>query len=166
MFFHRKPTRLLNYDYNRNGCYFITVCVKDMQCLLSSVVGNAAPSVPEIILSEYGKIVESEILKMNSIYQNIQATHYAVMPNHIHMIIEIIDNSGKGTPGAAFPTRSILSNYVRTLKRFCNKKFGCNIWQKSFHDHIIRDEEDHLYHIQYINENPKKWLMGKDRYYA
>ena len=35
----RKQMRLLNFDYNQNGYYFITICTKDMQCLLSSVVG-------------------------------------------------------------------------------------------------------------------------------
>ena len=93
------------------------------------------------------------------------------MPNHIHLIVEICEKSGNGMPGAAFPTvrqpaKMLLSDYVGTLKRFCNKKIGQNIRQSSFHDHVIRNEEDYLYHIQYITENPKKWIMGKDEYYT
>lgn len=40
-----------------------------------------------------------------------------------------------------------------------------NLWQRSFYDHIIRDENDYLNHLQYIDENPKKWLLGEDEYY-
>ncbi len=162
----RKLPRLKNYDYNQNGCYFITICTKDRQCLLSSVVGNAAPGVPQVILTGYGKACESQLLKMNGIYQEIQTTNYVIMPNHVHMLVEIRHDPGSGTPGTAFPTRLLLSDYVRTFKRFCNQDFGDSIWQKSFYDHIIRDEEDYLNHIQYIAENPTKWLMGKDEYYA
>ena len=162
----RKLPRLKNYDYSQNGCYFITICTKDKQRLLSSIVGNAAPGVPQIILTDYGRAIETEIQKMNGIYQTIQTTDYVIMPNHVHMLVEIDHDPSRGTPGAAFPTKSLLSEYVRTFKRFCNKECGNAIWQKSFYDHIIRDEEDHFSHVQYINENPKKWLMGKDEYYA
>ena len=53
----RKKNRLENYDYGANGAYFITICVKDMKCLLYSVVGNGAPDIPKVNLTEYGKII-------------------------------------------------------------------------------------------------------------
>ena len=43
----RKPTRLQNYDYSQNGCYFVTVCVKNRKPILSTIVGagfHARPS--------------------------------------------------------------------------------------------------------------------------
>jgi REP element-mobilizing transposase RayT len=55
---------------------------------------------------------------------------------------------------------------VTALKKFTSKQIGSNIWQRSYYDHIIRNEEDYIAHMQYIDENPKKWLMGKDEYYA
>ena len=79
------------------------------------------------------------------------------MPNHIHMIISI--NAFDGRMVSA-PT------IIGSLKRYVSKKIGNSIWQKSFYDHIIRDEEDYMLHVQYIDENPKKWLMGKDEYYS
>ena len=36
----RKPTRLQNYDYSQNGCYFVTVCVKNRKPILSTIVGG------------------------------------------------------------------------------------------------------------------------------
>ena len=103
---------------------------------------------------------------MNRIYDNIHTVHYCIMPNHVHLLITITENNPNGAPGASLPTKSALSDYIGTLKRFCNKKFGENIWQTSFHDHIIRDEYDYMLHLQYIDENPKKWLIGEDEYYA
>ena len=40
------------------------------------------------------------------------------------------------------------------------------LWQRGYYDHVIRHEEDYCLHLQYIEENPKKWLLGKDEYYA
>ena len=159
----RKNNRIKNYDYSQNGAYFITICTKNMECILSSVVGAGVLDRPKIILSSYGEIVDNQIKEMGEIYNHIFADNYVIMPNHIHMILNI----EKGRSGTPAPTaNSILSSYVSTLKRFTNKKIGENIWQRSFYDHIIRDEADLYYHLQYIKENPKKWIMGKDEYYA
>ncbi len=46
------------------------------------------------------------------------------------------------------------------------KRAGKPVWQKGFHDHVIRDDRDFLLHLQYIDENPAKWLLGKDEYYG
>ncbi len=162
----RKDNRLKNYDYSQNGAYFITICVKDMECILSTVknVGDGALDVPETILSEYGIIVENEIQKMNDIYENINAVSFIIMPNHVHLLL-IISNTN-GTSRAPSPTNSVVARYVSTLKRMTNKKSGTALWQRSYYDHIIRNEEDYINHLQYIDENPKKWLIGKDEYYV
>lgn len=93
--------------------------------------------------------------QINETYANAFITDYVIMPNHVHLIIELYE---KNTIG--------LSGYIGLLKRLCNKEFGDNVWQKSFYDHVITDEEDYYYHRQYINENPKKWIIGKDKYYS
>ncbi|MBQ8981453.1 MAG: hypothetical protein IJ077_07585 [Eubacterium sp.] len=46
----RKRLRLPDFDYSSNGAYFVTVCVKDMKCVLSSVtVGVGSRKVCEYI---------------------------------------------------------------------------------------------------------------------
>ena len=47
--------------------------------------------------------------------------------------------------------------FVSTLKRFCNKEYGENIWQARFYDHIIRNRRDYEEHVKYILENPIRW---------
>jgi len=72
------------------------------------------------------------------------------MPNHIHMLITI-DTSGR-TQFA--PT---VSRIVKQFKGSITKQIGYSIWQKSFHDHVVRNEEDYLHIWKYIDENPAMW---------
>ena len=161
----RKSTRLKDFDYSSSGVYFITICTNDMKCCLS-VVGDGALDVPQIKLSEYGRIIENEILKMNGIYDNLNVDYYVIMPNHVHLLLVVTNAHTKGTSRAPSPTNSVVARYVSTLKRMTNQKCGVDIRQRSYYDHIVRNEEDYLYHVQYIEENPRKWIIGKDEYYA
>lgn len=101
-------------------------------------------------------------------YENIDVENYVIMPNHIHMILTIKDqikeNVGtQGTPRTSSPTHGAIPQFVSTLKRFCNKEFGMNIFQRSYHDHIIRNQEDYNRKYEYIEKNPLEWKL--DEYY-
>ena len=61
------------------------------------------------------------------------------------------------------PTNQVIPMFVSSLKRFTNRKTGVDLWQKSYHDHIIRNEQDFLQVWQYIDDNPAQWL--EDCYY-
>ncbi len=150
----RKPIRLRGFDYNQNGFYFMTVCTKEKQKILCDIVGDGALDVPKIRLSQAGKIVERYILSSNKIPE-ITVDAYAIMPNHIHLILSV--NNKNGTSKAPSPTNNIISHTISTLKRFVNKEIGHNIFQRSFYDHIIRDEKDYLKIAEYIETNPQKW---------
>ena len=150
---NRKPTRLNNYDYNSNGYYFVTICTNNKRKILCDIVGDGALDVPQIVLSKIGKIVEKYIISSNNICE-ITVDKYVIMPNHIHLIL-IVENNG--TSKSPSPTNNIISHTVSTLKRFINHEVGNNIFQRSFHDHIIRDEADYLKIWNYIDTNPQKW---------
>ena len=80
---------------------------------------------------------------------------YVIMPNHIHMILAI-ESSG-GPSRAPAPTNAMIPRTVASLKRFCNREIGENIFQRSYHDHVIRDEADYRRIWHYIDTNPAKW---------
>ena len=122
---------------------------------------------PKVQLTPIGKIVENNILLMDNIYPDVKAVRFVIMPNHLHILLEIQKESMSdgGAPRSSPPTNT-LSKYVTALKKFTSKQIGYNIWQRSYYDHIIRSDEDYLYHIQYIEENPRKWIIGKDEYYS
>ena len=157
---NRRKNRLENYDYNADGCYSITICTKDRKAILSKIVGTGVLDCPRIQLQYHGVIADRYIRQLNGFYNNISIPKYVIMPDHIHLIVTV--NSGQsGTPA---PTRDInknseISKFVSTLKRFCNKEYGENIWQRSYYDHIIRDQNDYNEVWEYIENNPKKWIL-------
>ena len=150
----RKPPRLPEYDYASPGAYFVTICTKDRRCILSDITAGAAA--PCLQLTDTGKIVEQYILSTERM-TGFHVDNYVIMPNHIHMILRI-DN---GPPRASAPT---VSDAVGALKRLVNRRLGANIWQRSFHEHVIRGEGDYREIWEYMDENPAKW--AEDRYYA
>ena len=160
-FSKRKNIRLKKYVYSENGAYFITICTKDKQKLFGHIVGGGAFDAPKIVLSPQGEIVEKYILSTNNI-PNLKVDKYVIMPNHIHLLLSI-ENSN-GTSWAPSPTNNQISLAISTLKRFVNKEIGCNVFQRSFYDHVIRNQIDYNEIWEYIENNPAKWL--EDKFYT
>ena len=90
----RKRNRLQGHNYSLNGTYYLTLCVKGKHNLLGEIVVRAITNRPQIILSDYGKIVDKAINNISQYYPQINVDKYVIMPNHIHMIliVEAITN--------------------------------------------------------------------------
>lgn len=156
----RKRNRMDGYDYSLCGAYFVTICLKNRECFLWKTVGA------DIIrpnnayeLSEYGRIVDTAIKNISDKYPDVVVDEYVIMPDHVHLIICLHDKSDKinGRIISA-PTLSVV---VGQMKRWVSKQIGFPIWQKSFHDHIIRNEQDYNAIRRYIYENPEKYLYNE-----
>lgn len=144
----RKQIRLKYYDYSQNGYYFITICTKDRKPFFWKSVGA------DIIrpdLSEYGEIVNTAINAIPLHYPHIKIDRYVIMPDHIHLII-IISNDESGRMISA-PTKPI-TTVIGQMKRWVTKEIGFSVWQKSYYEHVIRDEDDYVEKAQYILNNP------------
>ncbi len=158
----RKQMRLKDYDYSQSGAYFVTISVKERKKILCDIVGDGVYDIPKTILSPCGKIVEKYIQKMNSQYNNVCIDKFIIMPNHIHLIIKISNDNDVlcGMSQAPYPTaNAIIPKFVSLFKRYCNREYGENIFQRSFHDHIIRNQKDYEEVWEYIENNPKSWLL-------
>jgi len=161
---HRKINRLKDYDYAQNGVYFVTICTKEKRWILgeitSNVTGADAPGCPLVTLSAIGQCVDNTINHIDLIYNDISVLKYVVMPNHIHLVVLYIEPEGNesGRP------RPPLQNLIGNLKSYTSKQAGEGIWQKSFHDHVIRNEAEYLNIWEYIDTNPLKWV--DDEYYS
>ncbi|MCD9574021.1 transposase [Flavobacterium soyae] len=79
--------RLKDWDYSSEAVYFITMVTKDRECIFGSIEDG------KMILNENGKIVENELLKSIKIRKNWFFHNWIVMPNHIHLLIEIQGNT-------------------------------------------------------------------------
>jgi REP element-mobilizing transposase RayT len=152
----RKRTRMQGYDYSRSGYYFLTICVKDRIKALGEIVG-AASCRPGITLSDYGEIAKAWMYKIEEKYPSAKVENGVVMPNHVHMILSL---RATGRHDAAPTVSSIMGYYKYQTTKEINIP---NFWQRSFHDHIIRNEASFQYIWRYIDENPARWV--DDCYY-
>ena len=154
----RKQIRLNDYDYSQNGYYFITVCTRDRQPLFWESVGadSIRPN-----LSEYGKIVNTAINAIPSHYQNMKIDEYVIMPDHIHLILVISNNENNGRIISA-PAKTIMT-VIGQMKRWVSKEIGIPIWQKSYYEHVIRDENDYITKAEYILNNALKRNLERDK---
>ncbi len=156
----RKHPRLDLYDYSSAGLYYITICSHNRKCIFSRVVGRglapAANTEVKIEYKTYGKIAEKQLLLLENRYPSFKLYAYVIMPNHIHMII----NPAYKTAGASpRPTvMDIICTYKSITTKECKKLYPTDkVFQTSFYEHIIRNKEEYLEILKYIDENPAKW---------
>ena len=159
----RKDNRLKYYNYSSPGAYFITMCTAgrinlfwnnapDIQAVCWNPVGANCVRPQNLPLSDIGEIVLKELEEWGRTYEKVSLSSFVVMPNHLHVLV-VISEDEYGRPQVA-PT---IDRMVKQFKGTVTKKVGISIWQKSFHDHIIRSREDYNEHLKYITENPMRW---------
>ena len=201
----RKRNRLKNYDYSRDGWYFVTICADNVGNGFKPFRNSLEPFPPiatnnfkplffgeikndEMMLNKYGIIVRECWLDLPNHYANCQLDEFVIMPNHFHGIVVINNDIGNGLKPfpcfqrngldrnglKPFPTATVvkkthgLSEIIRGFKTFSSKCInGQNInnafkWQKSFYDHVIRDEKSLNNIREYIQNNPLKWALDRN----
>lgn len=158
---NRKNPRLPDYDYDENGAYFITICTHNRKQILSHIVGSPN-ELPVSELTPYGLIADSVIQFLPQRF-HLKIDTYVIMPNHIHLLILIDDpNRVRAIRESPLQGRSVISQAVGYLKMNVSKQmhqmgYPSEIWQRSFHDHIIRDQRDYDKIWMYISDNPRRW---------
>ena len=149
----RKPNRLSFYSYSNVGFYFLTVCARNKEKLFGTIVGGGAHDAPQVQLSKIGKTVEQYIRSTHNI-PHVSVDKYVIMPNHFHMILVI--EQGETTEFSSRANEAV-PHAIGTLKRLCNRDLGENVFQRGYHDHVIRGEQDYQKIWSYIDDNPRRW---------
>ena len=142
----RKSPRLKGYDYSTPNYYFATICTHDKKCIFGQ------PG----MLNDFGKIVEKGIAGIPEHYSGVKIEKAVVMPNHVHVLILL------------YGGKSELDNIIGSFKSFVSRSIHkvqpeLEVWQESFHDHIIRNEKAYQNIWLYIESNPANWQ--KDCFY-
>lgn len=139
----------------------MTFCTANREQVLSRIcVGRGALTPPCVELSAIGRMVEKHILRANELYGNAAVDSYVIMPNHVHLILALTPSAGGGVRA---PRPTFLSDVIRSIKAMVTKEIGYSVWQTSYYDHVIRNEDDYLRIRQYISDNPAHW--AEDEYY-
>ena len=161
----RRSARLPKYDYGKQGVYFVTLCTQDRASILWNdtdicypVEANIVRLPADVPLSAIGHLVQAGINNIPLHYPNISVDIAVIMPNHVHLLLCVTSLFGRTL---CAPT---ISRVIKQLKEFVTKQVGYSIWQRSFYDHIIRDDADYAVKYNYILDNPRRW--AEDEYYS
>jgi REP element-mobilizing transposase RayT len=82
----RRSIRLKGYDYAQVGSYFVTICIKNRECLLGTIQDG------DVNLSAYDQVVQTCWRDLPNHYPCVELDAFVIMPNHIHGIISLIDH--------------------------------------------------------------------------
>jgi REP element-mobilizing transposase RayT len=193
----RQSTRLKGYDYSKEGNYFLTICCQDKECLFGDVVNG------KMILNNIGEVVNECWLKIPNHFPKVKLKEYVIMPNHIHGIIELINDEKSVSNNTAVENLRVINlkaeneqllnsipiknsiiqnNFQKCTPRSIGSiikgfKIGVtkwirdknnfepilieSIWQRNYHEHIIRDNREYEKIVKYIINNPSKWEIDK-----
>ena len=136
----RKHPRLKNYNYAQNNSYFVTICAHEKKYIFGK---------PQE-LSIFGKIAADTLTEIPRHFPDIAIDHFVVMPNHVHAILSV---TCAGTDLSV-----VIGQYkAHVTKQIHQAAPGIQVWQTSFHDHIIRNDVDYTRIWNYIDGNPLKW---------
>ena len=156
----RMPNRIPEYDYSQDGVYFVTVCTQDRRKILCDIVGDGSP-VPK----DTGLIAEEMIHQIPYKYPTVSIEKYIIMPDHIHLLLRIDHKPGTGNPSPTLG--NIIGWYKYQVTKQTNLLFdtpGQRVFQRSYYDHVIRNQQDYNDIWEYIDNNPRKWILQKRGY--
>jgi len=150
----------------------LTIVTQNRECLFGEIEDGV------IHLSNYGEIVQCIWLEIPKHFLNLKLDEYVIMPNHIHGIIHILDKSIVGARHAvplqksehfSEPVHGSLPTIIRSFKSAATKHVniefkspGTKLWQRSFYDHVIRNETELNIIREYIIINLVRWDMDKE----
>ena len=169
---NRKSIRLQCYEYSNPGYYFVTICTHKMRHKFGVVFNG------HMILNHYGVVAKRNWLNTENIRPNVKLGSFVIMPNHMHAVFQILGSSN--TVGAYHDTPlprkfespsnsvgAIVRGYKSTVTKQINqirRNSEPKIWQRNYHEHIIRDQRSLNKITEYIEKNPQLW--EKDIYYG
>ena len=137
----RKNPRLKNFDYTSCHYYFVTICTYQKK----AVFGSTAK------LSPIGEMAAECLQDIPRHFPGVTVDKWVVMPNHIHAIIIL--------PGDDTNLSTVIGQYksavTKRVRGFCTEG---TLWQVSFHDHVIRNQQDYERIWLYIEGNPSRWM--------
>jgi len=176
---HRRSIRLKDYDYTQRGLYYITICTQNRACLFGEIAND------NMYLNQSGNMIVKWVAEIENKFNDIKIPSFIIMPNHFHAIINTITPVGAdlrvcpkpaNAPGKHIQGKHIGSplhgvvqwfktmttnEYIRGVKTMGWKSFDRKLWQRNYYEHIICNKQSYIKIVEYIENNPKKWIEDK-----
>jgi putative transposase len=149
----RVSLRLGNYDYTAPGGYFVTACTLGRACLFGDVLAD------QVHLNPFGNIVADSWRGLASL-PGVEPDAFVVMPNHVHGVLFL--RAGQGPPLhlgiAVCQLKSGAARRINTLRQTPGKP----VWQRGYHERVIRNEDELRSIREYIDLNPLSWALDAE----
>ncbi len=177
---YRIPSaRYPNWNYAKDGAYFITICTKNRTHFFGECVDE------KMTLSTVGAIIQGFWYEIPKYSPHVELGEFIVMPNHIHGVLILSSNQVEtlhrnvyeGEKGnepnkneffqKISPKSGSVSTIIRSYKSVCSKHIHAAFpelsfdWQARFWDNIIETDESFERISNYIFNNPKNWKDDK-----
>lgn len=161
----RKLVRLRHYDYSQSGAYFITMCVQNRARLFGDIIDG------EMQLNEAGRTIQSLWNELPTFYSGSEIDEFAIMPNHFHAIIVLIESVGAihESPQRITVTERrnmAIPKMIGRFKMTSSKRInqfrgtpGATVWQRNYWERVIRNEIELNALRDYIANNPLQWHL-------
>ena len=157
----RKPNRLEKFDYSHFGVYFITICTSERKCNLSKI--DRSTQGIRVELLPIGEIVEKWLNKIPEYGTDYDLDQYTIMPNHMHLLLRIRYNE-HASPNSLISVIGWLKYQITKDVRETVRFVDFPLFQRSFYDHIVRNQDDYERIAKYMFENPVMWQ--EDRFFS
>ncbi|MCX6000063.1 MAG: transposase [Chloroflexi bacterium] len=170
----RRSVRLKGYDYSQAGVYFVTVCAYGRRCLFGIIFGG------QVVLTRHGEVVQTCWEDIPAHFAEAELDVFVVMPNHMHGIVvlaggqhcrpvgarhavpEMAGSFGRPMPGSLSSVlRSFKSASAKRANELCRTP-SAPIWQRSYYEHVIRDDSELARVREYITTNPLQWDLDRE----
>lgn len=149
---------MAGYDYSAAGMYFVTLCAQGRRCLFGDVIGDS------MFLSPAAVMLHRVWKSLPACYPSVSLDEFIVMPNHLHGIVVLEPtNQGPSLSGVVGRFKAATTTlYARGVTHEGWPLFNQRLWQRGFHDHIIRTESALANIRQYIRDNPRNWANDEN----
>ena len=147
-----------HYDYGSIGAYFVTVCAEGRACLFGEVVADA------VRLTDAGRMVDAVWRENSSYWPAYETDAFVVMPNHVHGVLFRLDlGCALALPDVMHRFKSLTTRrYIEGVRRCGWPPFRGRLWQRGYHDHVVRDPDDLDRIRKYIEDNPAQWAIDAE----
>lgn len=159
--FRRRSIRLPDWDYRSSGPYFITLCARDGHCVFGEILER------RMVPNDLGRLVEKLWLETSRIRPGVVLDAHVLMPNHFHAIVILPKDSSAGAhsraPEHGRGPRS-LGSLVAGFKAAVTSRARLEgllpwhpLWQRNYHERIIRSPLALDRVRGYVLANPRRW---------
>lgn len=150
----RKSPRKYGYDYTQPGGYFVTICTHHRDHLFGEIIDR------QMHRNAWGNVAAACWQAIPEHFPHSAIDSFVIMPNHIHGIL-FVDEGNTYTLGQII---NVFKGAVtREINRTRPEHERDPIWQRNFHDTIIKDDAMLVQLREYMRQNPARWQ--EDRFF-